>query len=246
VVGGWSGLSQAFYLLNRALVVDVSEAGRFVKCPACGQPQRVPGDPPKSAFPQPAVSAAKSSSAPVLAGQDSGSRWSANFRAAVTCHIPALCVGFRDGFPLVAGTLLALVGMMKLWSWLTGASGSGVVDPVMGINASVLTLGSGLAEVAVAAVCLLSNRERLGMGLVAWWATNLVVYRVGLWWMGWQRPCGCLGYLVEALGISPQAAEVLSLMILGFLLVGSYGWWFWQWKSGRSNGGVVPELGGVK
>jgi dipeptidyl aminopeptidase/acylaminoacyl peptidase len=30
------------------IVVDVSEAGRFLRCPACGKPAQVPGDPPKS------------------------------------------------------------------------------------------------------------------------------------------------------------------------------------------------------
>ncbi|MGH7237906.1 MAG: hypothetical protein ACREGF_05205, partial [Candidatus Saccharimonadales bacterium] len=29
------------------IVVDVSEAGRFVRCPSCNKPTQVPGDPPK-------------------------------------------------------------------------------------------------------------------------------------------------------------------------------------------------------
>ena len=35
------------------IVVDVSEAGRFVKCPGCQKTLRVPGDPPKSVVPPP-------------------------------------------------------------------------------------------------------------------------------------------------------------------------------------------------
>jgi hypothetical protein len=149
-----------------------------------------------------------------------------------------------NGFLPVAGALLALLGMLKVWSWLTSSNFLVVIDPVIGINSRLLMLGIGLVEIAVAAVCLLAGRERLAVSLVAWLATNFVVYRIGLWWIGWQRPCGCLGYLSDALHISAQAADVLSLVILAFLLVGSYGWLFSQWRRGPSI--VAVETGGVK
>jgi DNA-directed RNA polymerase subunit RPC12/RpoP len=226
------------------LVVDVSEAGRFVKCPACGKPQQVPGDPPKSAFPQPTAASAKSGSQSSSLQELASPRWFAFLPVALSKRIAHLKVGLQDGFLPAAGTLLALLGMLKLWGWLGSANFSGIIDPVIGINSGILMLGIGLAEIAVAAVCLLTGKERLAVALVAWLATNFVVYRAGLWWMGWQRPCSCLGYLSDALRISPQAADVLSLVILAFLLVGSYGWLFWQWRKGR--GGIANKARGVK
>ena len=35
------------------------------------------------------------------------------------------------------------------------------------------------------------------------------------------------------------------LVLLAFLLAGSYGWLFWQWRNGRS-GGMATELEGAK
>lgn len=226
------------------LVVDVSEAGRYVKCPACGKPQQVPGDPPKSASPQPRDPPPKSRSPGLLPQETSSLRWEALLPVALSKRITHLGVGVRGGFLPAAGTLLAFLGMLKVWSWLSSNSTSVVIDPVTGINSGILTLSIGLVEIAVAAVCLLTNKARLAILLVAWLATNLVVYRAGLWWMGWQRPCSCLGYLSDALRISPPAADFLSLIILAFLFIGSYGWLFWQWRRGR--GGIVNEARGVK
>jgi DNA-directed RNA polymerase subunit RPC12/RpoP len=228
------------------LVVDVSEAGRFVKCPACGQPQRVPGNPPKSAFHDPTATSSK------LHLQKSMPLREASAASRLLSFLPAkfakrlACLGseVRYSFLPTAGTLLALLGMLKVWGWLSSANLSGVLDPVVGISSNLLMLGVGLVEIAVASVCLFTGKERLAVTLVAWLATNLVVYRSGLWWMGWRRPCGCLGYISDALRISPQAADFLSLIILAFLLVGSYGWLFWQWRKAKSP--VATELEEVK
>jgi len=52
-------------------------------------------------------------------------------------------------------------------------------------------------------------------------ATNFVVYRVGLWWIGWHRPCGCLGNLTDLLGISPHTADTIMKLVLAYLLAGT-------------------------
>jgi hypothetical protein len=99
----------------------------------------------------------------------------------------------------------------------------------------------GLAEIVIALVCFFSKRQTLALWLVAWMSTNFLVYRIGLWWMDWHRPCSCLGSLTDALHLSPQVADNIMKVILAYLLAGSYGLLFWQWRINRKvrNGGAV-------
>ncbi|MCW5555320.1 MAG: hypothetical protein KIS67_24560 [Verrucomicrobiae bacterium] len=137
-----------------------------------------------------------------------------------------------------------LTGAAKLWSALGTSKFLAAVDPILGIKFGQLLLAVGLAEIAVALVCCLSKRQTLALGLVAWLATNFLVYRVGLWWMDWKRPCGCLGNLTDALHLSPQAAENIMKVLLAYLLIGSYGLVIWRWQNGwarcQSGEGFAP------
>ena len=89
-------------------------------------------------------------------------------------------------------------------------------------------------ELAVALVCLLGRRARLQAGLVAWLATNFVVYRLGLLWIGYHGPCRCLCSLTGALHISPETADSIMKVVLVYLLIGSYATLLWQWKRGQN------------
>jgi len=59
--------------------------------------------------------------------------------------------------------------------------GSISVDPITGINFGHLMLIVGIFELVVAAICLFGNAQQLSAALIAWLATNFVVYRCGLW-----------------------------------------------------------------
>ena len=56
-----------------------------------------------------------------------------------------------------------------------------------------------------------------------------MLLRFGLWWMGWHKPCNCLGNLTDALHLSPQTADNIMKVVLAYLLIGSYGLLFWGW-----------------
>lgn len=126
-------------------------------------------------------------------------------------------------FVISAGATLGITGFSKIWSGLGNSKFLAVVDPILGIKFGQLMLLVGLAEVVIALVCFFSKRQTLALGLVAWMSTNFVVYRLGLWWMNWHRPCSCLGNLTDALHISPQTADNIMKVLLAYLLVGSYG-----------------------
>jgi hypothetical protein len=131
---------------------------------------------------------------------------------------------------LTAGAILAITGIAKIWSGLGNSKLLAVVDPIIGIKFGQLMLAVGAAEIAIALVCFFSKRQTLALGLVAWMSTNFVLYRLGLWWMNWKSPCGCLGNLTDALHISPVVADNIMKVLLTYLLIGSYGLLMWQWK----------------
>ena len=140
---------------------------------------------------------------------------------------------FAKRFILGTGCVLALTGIAKVWSGLGNSKFLAVVDPIIGIKFGQLMLAVGVAEIVVALFCFFSKRQTLALGLVAWMSTNFVVYRLGLWWMDWKKPCSCLGNLADALHISPQTADNIMKVLLAYLLIGSYGLLIWQWKQTR-------------
>jgi hypothetical protein len=136
----------------------------------------------------------------------------------------------RKWFILTSGVILAITGVAKIWTGLGNSKFLTVVDPILGIKFGQLMLVVGLTEIVIALVCFFSKRQTLALGLVAWMSTNFVVYRLGLWWMNWKSPCGCLGNLTDALHISPQFADNIMKVLLGYLLLGSFGLLICQWR----------------
>lgn len=134
-----------------------------------------------------------------------------------------------------AGVILGLTGVAKVWSAFGDVKLLTGVDPIVGLEFKHLMLGVGMVEIAIALVCLFSKRQTLAIGLVAWLATNFLVYRLGLWWLDWKKPCGCLGNITDALHLSPQTADNIVQVLLAYLLVGSYGLLLWQWRKGRAH-----------
>jgi len=154
---------------------------------------------------------------------------------------PAAWSGYNSWVAMVvltAGLILAITGLAKVWSSFGDVKLLTVADPIVGIPFKYLMLAVGVAELVIAAVCLCTKANRLATVLVAWLATNFLVYRIGLWWMGWKKPCSCLGNLADTLGISPQTADHLIKVLLAYLLIGSYGLLIWEWRKRRMIAGL--------
>jgi len=136
----------------------------------------------------------------------------------------------KGWFRLSAGVIFSITGMAKVWSAWGGALILQRLDPIFDVEFGHLMIATGILELAVAAICLLSKSKTTATVAVAWLATGLLVYRLGLWWIGWQRPCSCLGNLTDALHIPPGFAENMMKCLLAYLLIGSYAilalfWW---------------------
>jgi hypothetical protein len=134
-----------------------------------------------------------------------------------------------------AAGILAVAGVAKVWTAFSHIKYLVVVDPITGFSYEKLMLLVGLFELVAAGFCLLNTVRRRALGLIAWLATCFLAYRVGYWWIGWRRPCGCMGSLSDALHIDLHTANTAMTIILAYLLIGSYGILFWLWKQNKKS-----------
>lgn len=129
------------------------------------------------------------------------------------------------------GVILAMTGLAKIISAFGTAKLLSLKDPILEVSFRQIMVLAGVFELAISGICFFSNRINLQIRLTAWFATILVVYRMGLWFTNWQHPCPCLGNLTDALHISPGVADGFMKAMLGYLLIGSYATIFWMWNN---------------
>jgi len=129
-----------------------------------------------------------------------------------------------------AGFLLLITAAGKLVSAAGHAHILENEDPLLSISFRRVFETVGLFEVVIALFCFFGKRPILKAVLVAWLATNFLVYRLGLLWIGYHKPCSCMGNLTDALHIPPEIAGIAMKIILFYLLLGSYATWFWLWR----------------
>lgn len=118
--------------------------------------------------------------------------------------------------------ILILTAGGKLTSLTSSARILTLPDPLFSFvtNQHLLLLAAGLEIATVIGVfCLREERYRLA--LILWLSSLFVMYRLGLWWIGYKGYCGCLGHTAETLGITKETAESLTLGALVYLVVGA-------------------------
>lgn len=125
-------------------------------------------------------------------------------------------------FQASAGLVFALTGLAKTISALGNSKVLEYVDPIFGMQFSHLMLMAGLLEIVLGLYCLFGRARIINISLIAWLSTFILAYRHALWWVDWQRPCKCLGNFTDAIHLSPQNAEAIMKVILGYLILGSY------------------------
>jgi hypothetical protein len=133
-------------------------------------------------------------------------------------------------FVIVAGFLLLGTATAKLISSAGSARILHNIDPILNVSFQKVFWIAGVLELGIALICLLSKQIWFQAILVAWLATSFVFYRLGLVWVGYLKPCSCLGNLTDALHIPPQIADTAMKIILAYLLIGSYATLFWLWR----------------
>lgn len=108
---------------------------------------------------------------------------------------------------------------------LASAGGSARVlnlpDPLLTFQTRHVLAGVGVLEVLLAGYLFLGGNQWMKLSLIAWMASNFLVYRLGLWWTDAPKPCGCLGTVTDALPVSPRFVDYGMKAILAYLLIGS-------------------------
>jgi cbb3-type cytochrome oxidase subunit 3 len=150
-------------------------------------------------------------------------------------------------FVCSAGALLTVTAIAKLVSSAGDARILQNPDPILSISFRHVFWIVGGIELVIATVCFFGKWIEIKAGLIAWLATSFLVYRIGLVWVGYHKPCSCLGNLTDALHIPPQMADTAMKIILAYLLIGSYAILFWLWRLHRKgeermqNDEIEPE-----
>lgn len=143
-------------------------------------------------------------------------------------------------FVISAGTILAVTGLAKIWSGFGKSEILRVADPLFGVEYRYLIPVVGVVEIFVAVLCFSPKSRKFALGLVALLASNFLFYRLGLLWVGYHKPCPCLGNLTDALPISPRTADIAMKIVLAYLLIGSYASILLLWRRERISRRVLP------
>jgi hypothetical protein len=80
----------------------------------------------------------------------------------------------------------------------------------------------GLLELAVSVACFIAQNRNRVLVAVALLSTNFLAYRIGLMLINYRKPCLCMGSLTDAIHLSPQRADLIMKVTLGYLLTLSY------------------------
>lgn len=121
-----------------------------------------------------------------------------------------------------AGVILLFTGMCKFISACGGAPILQFWDPLFNISFRHLLWFVGGGECVVGLFCFVGGRTMIQAAIVAWLSTAFLIYRLALIWIGYHRPCMCMGNLTDALHIPAQTADNALKLVLAYLLLGSW------------------------
>jgi hypothetical protein len=127
-----------------------------------------------------------------------------------------------DYFVVSAAMILILAGLAKIVSSFGFADILLTSEPFSGLQFRYFLLVAGLIELGVSGLCIFSRNCWMQNGLIASLATTFLVYRAGLFWIGYTKPCGCMGNLTANLHLSQEKADLFLDLIVAYLLIGSY------------------------
>ncbi len=116
-------------------------------------------------------------------------------------------------FIILAGVLLLVTAIAILISSTGNAQVLKKIDPILSNSLQKVFWIVGAIELIVWLICLFGKRTGLQALLAAWLSTSFVVYRLGLLWVCYRKPCSCMGNLTDALRISPETADAVMKKI---------------------------------
>lgn len=120
------------------------------------------------------------------------------------------------------GVFLAVTAVLKLYSGLLETKVLGAADPLLPLfTVRQLMFLAALLELAVAFVLFRPKHAETAPWLVLWLVGVFTAYRVGLWAVGFQGHCSCLGHVLDFLPV--VWLDRLMVASLGVMGLGSVG-----------------------
>lgn len=119
--------------------------------------------------------------------------------------------------------ILAISSILKLISISGRAVFLSLNDPVIGLKNREVLLSVGILELLLAIILVLGKQIRPKILLIAGFSWNLLLYRLGLAWVGEGSPCPCLGNPPGWIHLSRNMADRLAEGMLVSLLAFSWG-----------------------
>ena len=100
-------------------------------------------------------------------------------------------------------------------------------DPLFELRTSTLFWILGTGATAVTFACIYMRPSRFKLGIVLWFATTVVIYRLGLQWQGVHNLCRYIAGLAHTFGLSSGFAIILLNFLFSYLLTGSAALLLW-------------------
>jgi hypothetical protein len=122
-------------------------------------------------------------------------------------------------FAVLAGMILFLVGLVDFLGALSQTQSLNLVDPFFGESFRTIMLVLGFLQCAIAFIVLFTRWQNLKLGLIVWIAINFLIYRAGLWKIGWHHSSG---FMFQSFGLSPRNMDILLSCSSVFLFFGGF------------------------
>jgi len=109
-------------------------------------------------------------------------------------------------------------------------------DPIFKLHYRSLLLIIGGLEFIIGLLALFERKWGWSAIAIVWIASCFGIYRVGLSWVGWHKPCSCLGTITDTIHLSPNTVEWILRAVIAYLALGSLFALSWIWCQGKGPG----------
>lgn len=122
---------------------------------------------------------------------------------------------------LLVALILVFTATAKLVSGIGDAPALSASDPLLPMTNGQLFLLVGLVEFLVVGYLLAGGNNRFKHLLVLWLSLNFAGYRLGVWWVGGDKPCSCLGTIFARWPVDAELVDGLLKVALAYMFIGS-------------------------
>ncbi len=141
----------------------------------------------------------------------------------------------RSYFTDSAAVILFFMAALNFLGAIGPADALNWPDPLVQLSNRWILVICGGFELFVSAILLAGKNSWIKLGLLAWLATILLVYRLILWRAGSSNFGDCLGNYIEWFLISPRTMGMVAKGLIGLMLAGSYAFLVLNWLRGRKS-----------